>query len=94
MGKLKTHTFKLGKYHIQQTTGIFGMTDTPVVGTWKSDKHQMMVHEGNSLTALESAIHEALHAEGIPDKYLHDKNGDTDTERIARFIWRLGWRRE
>ena len=86
---MKTHTFRLGKYRIHLTGKIEGVCDTP-----NTDKTlDMIILDGNDFKALNSAIHEAMHAEGIHDKYLHDKDGYSDTDRITRFIWRLGYRK-
>lgn len=92
MRKVRSHTFKLGKYVIEFTHGIEGVTDMPD-GYDDDDKYHMIILEGKSFRALHSAIHEAMHAEGIPSKYIHDKDGCA-TERIARFLWRLGWRKK
>ena len=65
-----------------------GMCDRPD----SYHKLWMYLPEGNSLNDLATAIHEAAHAEGIPDKYL-DKDRDF-TIHIAKFLWRLGWRKK
>ena len=87
MKPVKTHTFKLGKYIIWDMH-ISGFCDEP-----KDDgKMYMLIEPGNSREALATAIHEAMHAQGIPAKYV---DGEEDlSENIARFLWRLGWRRE
>ena len=85
---VKTHTFKLGKYYIDQSDPIYGLCDTP--NNYK--RLHMIILDGDDLMALSSALHEAMHAEGISDKYLH---GDKDSsENIARFLWRLGYRKQ
>ena len=86
---VKTHTFRLGTYHVEQDSRIFGWCDVP---PW--DYKSMCIPDGNDLEALDGAIHEAMHAEGIPDRYVHNKDGDSDTKRIARFLWRLGYRKQ
>jgi len=84
---VKTHTFKLGKYYIDQSDPIEGVCDTPN----NYERLHMIILNGNDIRTLSSTIHESMHAEGIPDRYLH---GDKDSsENIARFLWRLGWRR-
>lgn len=50
----------------------------------------MIVLKGATLKSLNTAIHEALHAEGVPNRFVHEGTPD----RIARFLWRLGWRRD
>ena len=83
---MKTHTFNGRKYRIEQTGRIDGVTDVPC----DEDDEQltMLILDGDGLRSLHSAIHEAMHAHGIPDKYIHDKTGDFSTWDIARFIKR------
>jgi len=85
---VKTHTFRNGKYHISEDAALKGFCDVP---PWS--EHSMCIESGNTLSALDTAIHEAMHADGIPDRYLHRKDGTSDTSRISRLMWRLGWRR-
>ena len=85
---IKTHTFRFGKYQVAQASRIDGVCDTP-----NDDTKGMVILDGNDFRSLNSALHEAMHAEGIPDEYIHDKEGFSDTERIARFLWRLGYRK-
>lgn len=83
--KLKTHTFALGKYRIDEAH-IDGLCDIP-----GDERLGMTIMPGGSLKALQTAIHEASHAEGIPDRFL---DADRDfSEHVGRFLWRLGWRR-
>jgi len=86
--KLKTHTFKLGKYHVDQDRDIEGYCDLPSL----HDTLHMTIMSGEDLKALSSSVHEAMHAEGIPKKYL-DEDRDA-AQHIAKFLWRLGWRRK
>ena len=87
---MKTHTFRLGKYYIdQEKSRIDGLCEQPS----KSEKLYMIILDGDEFKHLSSALHEGLHAEGIPDKYLHKEDGSSDTERLARFLWRLGYRK-
>ena len=88
--KVKTHTFRLGTYEIEEARNIEGYCDIPD-GYYKL---HMMIMGGNDFKALSSALHEAMHADGIPDKYVHDGIEISGTERIARFLWRLGYRRK
>lgn len=85
---IKSHTFRLGKYSIMMAGSIDGVCDTPA-----ENSLGMVILDNDDFRSLNSALHEALHAEGIPDRYLHDEDGYSDTERIARFLWRLGYRR-
>ena len=92
MKPVRTHTFALGKYDITQFKGyIDGVCDLPNDNTKRLG---MMIPDGDDLNTLDATLHEALHASGVPDKYLHDKDGYSKTEPIARFLWRLGWRKE
>jgi len=85
---MKTHTFANGKYTIEQLDGpLDGMCEVPE----DANTLYMMIQKGNTRNALHTALHEAMHAEGLPDKYI---DGERDmTENVARFLWRLGWRR-
>ena len=89
---IKTHTFKLGRYYITLSGGILGMCDTPdrTHNSWRDMKKEMIILEGVSLQSLDVAVHEAMHAEDIPEKYVHGGSPD----RIAKFLWRLGWRKQ
>jgi len=86
---IKSHTFRRGKYMIHFTGRIDGVCDIP----GNPDVLDMIILEGKDKRALNSHLHEALHAEGYPDKLMHDEDGDSNTERIANFLWRCGWRR-
>ncbi len=87
MKKVKTHKFRLGKYHIKETSnGLDGCCDIP------SNQLELFILEGNSCKSLYVAIHEFMHAEGIPDKYL-ENDGDDSAQRIGKVLWRMGWRR-
>ncbi len=88
--KLRTHTFKLGKYTIHVGGAVMGCCDMPSDG--KKLLH-MHILDGNSLEALDVTMHEAMHAMGIPDRYLHGVFGESITKPLARFLWRLGWRK-
>ena len=87
MKKVKTQSFKLGKYYIEEDSDIEGMCDIPD----NYHRLRMIIWKGKTLKSLASAIHEAMHAEGIPSKYL-DEDRDASVH-IAKFLWRLGWRR-
>jgi hypothetical protein len=88
--KIKTHTFKLGRYYIEETDrGVLGMCEVP---GGRANSMYMFILSGKDKEALRVAIHEAAHAEGIPDKYL-DEDRDFSSH-LANFLWRLGWRRK
>ena len=94
--EVKTHTFKLGRYCIYFTKKIGGVADIPDKRkeSWKNQKKEMIIVNEPGIEGLDNILHEALHASGISDEYLHDKNGDSVTRPIARFIWRLGYRKK
>lgn len=81
---IKTHTFCGKKYDIHVGEKLDGFTDT--------DNHYGLVVERDlkSRVGLETTIHEALHAcswstpEDKVEKIAYD---------IARFLWRLGYRK-
>ena len=85
---MKTHTFRLGTYHISRDK-CEGFCEIPD----QYDTLYMFILADDGFKGFSSALHEGLHAEGIPNKYLHKKDGTSDTERLARFLWRLGYRR-
>ena len=85
---VKTATFKLGKYKIHEDAPLLGICDIPRKRGCKEDIG-ISILPGNSMKALVVVIEEAMHAEEIPDQYVHDGGSD----RIGRLLWRLGWRR-
>jgi len=82
---VKTHTFCSRKYHIS-TDRLDGMAEQEDDGRrWLYVMRPMQTRAG-----LETTIHEALHA----CDWRARENEVTDIARdIARFLWRLGWRR-
>jgi hypothetical protein len=90
---IKYHTFKLGKYKIEFTHRIEAVTDVPV-DDWDNTEKVMLLTKKKGIRGLDNALHEALHAEGVPDEYLHDDEGYSITRRVARFLWRLGYRKK
>ena len=87
---VKTHSFRLGKYHFDWLdTMLEGMCELPDDCT----KLYMMIPEENTCKALCTCIHEMMHAEGIPNKYLDGEYADA-AERIGKCLWRIGWRRK
>lgn len=87
--RIRTHTFNGRKYHIDPCSKIYGVTDAP----YKTKELHILFVEGNSLEHLDNALHEGLEAMDAPDDFLHDKNGDSKTMDLSRFLWRLGYRR-
>ena len=88
---MKSHTFKLGKFTLQLVDRIDGITETPdIEGEYN---RRICIVKSGGYRELSSALHEALHADGIHDDYLHKPDGTSDTERIAKFLWRYGYRK-
>ena len=94
MAAVKTHTFDGKLYDIEKVQRIDGVTDTPYN---EDDPLRMLILDGDGLRSLHSALHEGLEALGICDFCLHGHENRTDgnsrTWDVARFLWRLGWRR-
>ena len=84
MRRIKTATFKGKRYRMVFTDWIGGVTDTDEIGA----KEIVLVH-GDEFKHFATAMHEAMHAGGVPTKYLHKPDGDSDTDDMARFLWRL-----
>jgi len=79
----KTATFAGRLYHL-----IFGEMDG---NCDTDDKYWLMVESDLSkCVGLETVIHEALHACRWA---AHEKTVDRDAKDIARFLWRLGYRK-
>ena len=91
---VKTHTFQGVTYLIDQVVFIDGVTDTddPV-----REPMEMMILHGDNIRALHSALHEGMEAIGVCDKCVHGyeerDDGNPRTWDVARFLWRLGWRK-
>lgn len=87
--KVKTHKFRLGKFHIIiLETFLYGLCDKPT----KTYNHYILVPNNNDLHSLQTIVHEAMHAEGVPDRHLDGEYADAG-KRIGKFLWRLGWRK-
>jgi hypothetical protein len=87
---MKTHSFNGEPYEIEVVDNLLGICISrheAIMGKIIIEKSKKQIDE------LDTAIHEALHAIGIPDKYLHNKDGTGKVDDVARFIWRLGWRK-
>jgi hypothetical protein len=86
---IRSHCFNGRVYKIHFAKYIGGVTDVPG-GT---ESYHMVIVDGNELTHLDNALHEGLEAMGAPDELLHNKDGTGKTEDLARFLWRLGYRK-
>lgn len=93
MKPVKTHTFNGKKYTVEQVTELGGICDTYA--------KNLVILRGNSINALGSALEEGLHALDIPDRYLHKSDNKvpigkslSKVDDLARFLWRLGFRRK
>ena len=89
---MKSHTFRLGKFVLEFVDRIDGITDTPDPES-KCTRYICIVESGG-YREFSTALHEAMHADGIPDEYMHKDDGTSDTERIAKFLWMMGYRRK
>jgi len=89
---VRTATFNGERYTVEQVTELAGICDI--------DAKNLVILRGDSINALGSALEEGLHALGIPDRYLHKPNNKvpigkslSKVDDLARFLWRLGYRR-
>ena len=90
MRPVKTHTFRSGRYRIVQGGAVDGWCDVP-----GDHSLEMRIRDGGSKLSLAVAIHEGMHAEGFSPAHVDcvDSKGMDASDRIADFLWRLGWRR-
>ena len=82
---MKTHSFLNGLYRVEFADRIDGICDVP---GGDDTPLTMVILTGDDLRAFHSALHEGLHAHGVPDDYLHDREGNAATWSLARFLWR------
>lgn len=86
---IRTHTFRGKRYAIsfpRKLRGAFGQCDAPA-----DPGKAIVVRRGQSpLDELDTTIHEALHA--CHWDMSEDAVAQTATD-VARFLWRLGYRR-
>jgi len=82
--RVKNHTFNGNAYVIDVADAIEGVCDTLEEGPL-----EMIILEGSDFRAFNSAVHEGLHAFGVPSEYLHKSDGTSKTEDYARFLWRM-----
>lgn len=82
---MKSHTFRGLRYVINICT-LDGYCEVPGVAP-----RQLHIREDQTPRQfLESAIHEAMHAE---DKDIPEKVIDRRAKSMTRWLWRLGYRR-
>jgi hypothetical protein len=91
---MKTHSFNGRKYKVEPCKKLYGWCSCK----GKLSENRIEIVDGKTLAALDTAIHEAMHACGIPIKYIDDSKVvkgklNSKTMDIARFLWRLGWRK-
>jgi hypothetical protein len=91
---MKTHSFNGRKYKVELCEKLYGWCATK----GELSENRIEIVDGDTLSALDTAIHEAMHACRIPVKYIDDNKVGFDrlnskTMDIARFLWRLGWRK-
>lgn len=87
MRKVKTHTFNGKKYHIY-IHPLKGVT-TPPDGTRELEIF-IRTDKISKRMFLDTCIHEALHASKWS---LSEKDVNRMATEIAKFLWRLGYRR-
>lgn len=82
---IRTHKFRLGKYQIMWFA-IEACCEVPDEG----DKSlAIMAPPVTDLHTFQVAMHEAEHADGLPDKVIHDKDGYPVYGGRHRFAWRI-----
>jgi hypothetical protein len=82
---IKTHQFKLGKYRILWYA-IEACCEVPDEG----DKTlAIMTPPVTDFHTFSVALHEAEHADGLPDKVIHDAEGYPVHGGRHRFAWRI-----
>lgn len=93
MKPVRSHSFNGKSYKIDHVTEMVGMFD--------EEGKALTIMRGNDIAALGSALEEGLHAMSIPDRYLHKPTSKvkigqslSKVDDLARFLWRLGWRKE
>ncbi len=84
MKKVRTHSFNGISYEIILDK-LDGFADTH-----KLKRTLVISRDINELVGLETAIHEALHA---CNWHSREELVETTAKDIARFLWRLGFRR-
>jgi len=82
---IKQHQFKLGKYTILWFA-IEACCDTP---SKPNEQMSLMTPEVVDYHTFCLACHEAEHADGLPDKHIHDEDGCPDHGGRHRFYWRI-----
>ena len=85
---MRTATFRLGRYDIMEDAPLEGLCELPEA-LCKRKRLAMSIQSGDSYKALVVALEEMLHAEQVPDKWVHSGT----PERLARALRAMGWRR-
>lgn len=84
---VKTHSFNGISYDVEFCGRLYGITTSP---SGKGKPNLVVCEDPNTLSGLETIIHESLHA----CSFLKSETRVTETARdIARFLWRLGFRK-
>lgn len=87
MKKMRTHTFRGYRYHVETDKVITGFAEIP-----RAAPARVLYVAKNlpPLEHLEVAVHEAMHAEDpeAPERVIERRG-----KSISRFLWRLGYRR-
>ena len=82
---MRTHTF-CGRKYIITTDSFDGLTDT-----FSKEREMIIMADLTTRAGLETAIHEALHAcDWNKNEIMVAQTG----KDIARFLWRLGYRKQ
>ena len=87
MKKMRTHTFRGTRYQVETSKLITGFAEIPRAAAARTI---YVAKNLPPLEHLETAIHEAMHAED-PDTL--ERVVERRGRSIARFLWRLGYRR-
>lgn len=84
--KVRTHTFRGRRYGIFMEHREVGQVDLPGHGGW----NLYIDPEQGPYDFLDTAIHEAIHAEDpdVPEQVV-----DRRARSLSRWLWRLGYRR-
>ena len=84
---IKRHSFALGRYRIYWCR-VEACTDVPE-GPHTSSELAMLTPPVVDFHTFALAMHEAEHADGIPDSIIHDKGGYPIHGGRHRFAWRI-----
>lgn len=82
---MKTHTFNNGKYKIDWCA-VEACCDVP---SKDGEQLTMLTPPVTDYHTFCIAMHEAEHADGLPDRLIHDKDGCPNHGGRHRFAWRV-----